>query len=84
VALDAQYLNIETFKYLNGLSLDCSRLISSFIKRLKQSPHGGLQHKREKSKAEREREEFDHASAAYLEELKYNPNAEFEISSFEK
>jgi len=30
VSLDIGYLNIETFKYLNGLVEECSRLISSF------------------------------------------------------
>ena len=47
VALDAGYLNIETFKYLNGLATECSRLISSFIQKLKTSNVQGLQHKKE-------------------------------------
>src|SRR3989338_10155591 len=29
-ALDIGYVNIETFKYLSGLAIDCSRLIQSF------------------------------------------------------
>src|SRR3989338_4413870 len=45
VALDAGYINIETFKYLNGLANECSRLIHSFIERLKTSEFRGLQHK---------------------------------------
>ena len=44
-ALDIDYLKIETFKYLNGLVLECSRLISSFITGVKRSEFSGLQHK---------------------------------------
>ena len=40
-------LNIETFKYLNELATECSRLISSFIQKLKTSNVQGLQYKRE-------------------------------------
>ena len=58
-AHDIGYLNIETFKYLNWLALDCSRLIASFIKSLKSSPVAGHQFKREKTKFQRDREEFD-------------------------
>ena len=47
VALDAGYLNIETFKYLNELVLGCSKLLSSFIEKLKTSQFQGLQHKKE-------------------------------------
>jgi len=47
IALDVGYLNIETFKNLNKLALECSRLVSSFIKKLKTSDVPGLQHKRE-------------------------------------
>lgn len=49
-AYDIGYLNFETFKYLNLLALECSRLISSFIKSLKVSGLGGLQFKKEKTK----------------------------------
>lgn len=59
VALDVGYLNMETFKYLNSLATECSRLISSFIKSLKTSPVGGLQFKVEKTRAQREREGFN-------------------------
>lgn len=48
VALDAGYLNIETFKYLNGLATECSRLIYSFVLKVKQADVAGLQYKREK------------------------------------
>ena len=45
VALDAGYLNIQTFKYLNGLAMECSRLIYSFIQKLKVSEFNGQQYK---------------------------------------
>ena len=45
VALDAGYLNIEKFKHLNNLAVECSRLIASFIKGLKVSKFKGLQYK---------------------------------------
>lgn len=48
VALDAKHLNIETFKYLNGLATECSRLIYSFILKVKQANVAGLQYKHEK------------------------------------
>ncbi len=46
VALDNGYLNIENFKLLNGLVLDCSRLIASFIEKLKASNIQGQQYKK--------------------------------------
>lgn len=46
VAYDIGYLNIETFKYLNSKAVECSRLVSSFIKGVKSSQFQGLQHKR--------------------------------------
>lgn len=45
IALDAGYLNIETFKYLNNLAIECSRLIQSFVDKVKASDHRGLQFK---------------------------------------
>lgn len=50
VAYDVGYLNIETFKRLNGLAEECSRLIYSFIQKTKQGAEGGLQHKQPESK----------------------------------
>lgn len=44
-AYDIGYLNIEKFKYLNGLARECSKLIASFIKGLKTSRFEGLQFK---------------------------------------
>ncbi|OGN05077.1 MAG: hypothetical protein A2659_01475 [Candidatus Yanofskybacteria bacterium RIFCSPHIGHO2_01_FULL_44_24] len=46
VALDVGYLNIEKFKYLNSLAVDCSRLIHSFTQKLKGSEFQGLQYKK--------------------------------------
>ena len=58
-AFDIGYLNIETFKYLNSLAVDCSRLIASFIKALKSSEVAGHQFKRVKTKSQTEQEEFE-------------------------
>lgn len=45
VALDNHYLDIETFKYLNNLVQECSKLISSFSEKVKGGARGGLQFK---------------------------------------
>ena len=65
VAYDIGYLNIETFKYLNGLATDCSRLIYSFIQKLKVSEFQGLQYKKGQRKLTKEEQEFDE----YLTEM---------------
>ncbi len=65
VALDVGYLNIETFKRLNGLVSECSKLVSNFIKSLKASEFKGLQFKREKTQDQKDKEEFN----AYLKEI---------------
>lgn len=57
-ALDIGYLNIETFKHLNGLASECSKLIASFIRSLKVSKFGGLQFKREKTKQQMKAQKF--------------------------
>jgi four helix bundle protein len=44
-ALDIGYINIETFKYLNGLAVECSRLIHSFSEKVKGGARAGMQHK---------------------------------------
>ena len=44
-ASDIGYLNIETFKSLHSLVLECSRLTASFIKGLKSSSLSGTQYK---------------------------------------
>lgn len=50
IASDIGYLNISTFKSLNFLAEECSRLIASFIRRLKAGGKEGLQFKREPRK----------------------------------
>jgi len=45
-AYDIGYINIETFKYLKSLAVECSRLLSTFIKGVKGSQFSGLQRKR--------------------------------------
>ena len=57
-ALDIGYLNIVTFKYLNGLAVECSQLVASFIKSLKASKFGGLQFKKEKTKQQMRAHKF--------------------------
>ncbi|HRY62877.1 MAG TPA: four helix bundle protein [Candidatus Paceibacterota bacterium] len=46
VALDVGYLNIETFKYLNSLALENSRLIHSFTEKVKGGASSGTQFKK--------------------------------------
>lgn len=46
VALDAGYLNIEEFKYLNKTAQECSRLLHSFSAKVKSGSRRGLQFKR--------------------------------------
>ena len=47
VGYDVGYLNVETFEHLNGLAEECSRLIASFIRKLKAGGMAGSQYKRE-------------------------------------
>ena len=65
-ALDIGYVNIETFKLLNSLAIECSKLISSFIKGLKSSTVTGLQYKKEKTKHQQEAERFQKESLESL------------------
>lgn len=46
VALDTGYLNLETFKYLNNLAQECSRLIQSFAEKVKKGASDGTQFKK--------------------------------------
>lgn len=46
VALDVGYLNMEKFKYLNNLIMECSRLIQSFAEKVKKGASGGTQYKK--------------------------------------
>jgi len=50
VAYDIKYLNIETFKHLNLQAEECSRLIASFVKKLKAGGMIGTQLKQEPKK----------------------------------
>lgn len=50
VAHDIGYVNSETFKHLNMKAEECSRLIASFIQKLKAGGKEGLQWKREKAR----------------------------------
>lgn len=45
VALDTEYVNIQTFKYLTNLSVECSRLIQSFSEKVKVGARRGMQFK---------------------------------------
>lgn len=58
-AYDIGYINSETFKNLNALATECSKLTASFIRALKSSEQNGLQYKKEKTKREEELEVFD-------------------------
>ncbi len=49
-ALDVGYLSIETFKHLNNLATECSKLVSSFILRVKGGSKRGIQFKQVKKK----------------------------------
>ena len=78
IAFDAQYIDISKFQYGIRLADECSRLIQSFINKLKSGGQTGLQYKREKSKSEREQEEFTKVLADFVEEKKRNPDAKFD------
>ncbi len=67
-ASDIGYLNIEKFKHLKALAEETSRLLSSFIKAVKSSEHGGLQRKREPTVREKEEAEVVGAMRAALAE----------------
>lgn len=45
VATDIGYLNIEKFKNLNGLAEECSKLIQSFVEKVKMGSQTGTQFK---------------------------------------
>jgi len=49
VALDVGYVDTQKFEELKGNAEECSKLITSFIKKLKVGGAPGLQRKREKS-----------------------------------
>ena len=45
VALDIGYINIETFKNLSGLAVECSKLVQSFSEKIKIGARAGAQFK---------------------------------------
>lgn len=59
VAYDVGYIDISKFRYGVDMCDQTSRLIQSFIQKLKSSGQAGLQYKKEKSKAQMESEEFE-------------------------
>lgn len=48
-ALDVGYVDIQTFKYLNDLVTQCSKLLSSFTEKVKSGSRRGLQSKPKRS-----------------------------------
>ena len=58
IALDNKYIDISTFRHGIGLCDECSRLIQSFIYKVKSGGKEGLQFKREKTKRQLEAEKF--------------------------
>lgn len=74
VELDVGYLNIETFKYLNGLALDCSRLLQSFSEKVKAGSARGTQHKHVTSKIDSETAELIRSAAPDVYERMYGKN----------
>lgn len=58
IAHDIKYLNTEIFKDLKNQSESCSKLIASFISKLKSSPYQGRQRKKETTKLERDTADF--------------------------
>ena len=59
IASDVGYIDVSTFQ--NGIHLcdEVSRLLASFIQKLKSGGAAGLQYRKEKSKTQIERETFD-------------------------
>jgi four helix bundle protein len=78
VMLDSGYLNTETFKYLNGLAVECSRLLSSFIQKVKLSTHAGLQYKAEKTERQKAADEIMRQVREITERARQKREAEAE------
>src|SRR3989344_8936548 len=68
-AYDIGYLNIQTFENLKNRAEECSKLLNSFIKAVKSSPHGGLQRRKELTKEEQEAEAFMTEARAKLAKI---------------
>ena len=72
VMLDAGYINIETFKYLNSLVIECSKLLKTFIDKVKTGAQMGLQYKKEYKKGMSNTNRMILENSPGLKEL-YNP-----------
>ena len=68
IALDNKYIDISTFRYGTGLCDECSRLIQSFVFKVKSGGKDGIQFKKEKTKFQQERDEFDREILEHLRE----------------
>ena len=58
IALDLGYIDMSKFRYGVGLCDECSRLIQSFIFKVKSGGKDGLQFKRERTKTQIEAGKF--------------------------
>lgn len=58
ISLDNGYIDMSKFRYGIGICDECSRLIQSFIYKVKSGGKEGLQFKREKTKRQLEAERF--------------------------
>ena len=58
ISSDSGYIDMSKFQYGIGLCDECSRLIQSFIFKVKSGGKDGLQFKREKSKGQLQEEKF--------------------------
>lgn len=58
IAQDVGYIDMSKFRYGIGLCDECSRLIQSFIYKVKSGGKEGLQFKREKTKRQMESDKF--------------------------
>ena len=72
IAFDAGYIDMSTFR--NGLRLtdECSRLLKSFINKVKTGSHAGVQYKHEKRKGMSDTNRMILAGSPELREY-YNP-----------
>lgn len=58
ISLDNKYIDMSKFRYGIGLCDECSRLITSFIYKVKSGSKDGLQFKKEKTKSQIEQDKF--------------------------
>lgn len=72
ISLDAGYIDISTFRYGLKLTDECSRLLKSFVDKVKTGSHPGLQYKREKKKGMSDTNKMILENSPELKEY-YNP-----------